>query len=128
MLTQDEIERARSLVAGGLDDIGDIKTLKKIADQAVTAIALADENERLKADLTALTDVKRVADNLLEMERINRMGDLAVENARLKAKLDAVCEVCDDALVQAGACEDDWSHGGASVASDILAIIDKDGE
>jgi hypothetical protein len=54
MLTQDEIERARSLVAGGLDDIGDIKTLKKIADQAVTAIDLAAENERLKAKLDAV--------------------------------------------------------------------------
>ena len=55
---------------------------------------LAAENDRLKQDFAALTDVKRIADNLVEMERINRMGDMADEIKRLKAKLNKIEERC----------------------------------
>ena len=80
------------------------------------------ENERLKADLSALTDVRRVADNLVEMERINRMGDLAAENKLLRAKLDAVRELAMEETY--GTANMSWSKA----MKNILGILDRDGD
>ena len=122
MLTKQEVERTRSLVVRELDDYGDIAGLRKLSDQAISAIDLDAENARLKADLTTLTDVKRVADNLVEMERINRMGDLAAENKLLRAKLDAVRELAMEETY--GTANMSWSKA----MKNILGILDRDGD
>ena len=88
---------------------------QKIKEVSMAYGKLQAENARLKADLSALTDVRRVADNLLEMERINRMGDLAAENKLLRAKLDAVRGRCKRTPMSA-------------VAIEVLEILDKDGD
>ena len=125
MLTREQIDRYRVYDCGGDGQDCDCPLLRKILDQARQAIDLAAENERLKADITALTDVRRVADNLVEMERIK----LQAENERLKAKLAEIKAECNKAMLV----KNPLKHAGCLLLfgdklNNILAIIDKDGE
>lgn len=95
-------------------------------DEAATVLKSANdimfaENERLKGDIARI-DIPRIVDNLLEMERINRMADLQAENERLKetvAKIKAWCE--------RDYFDDDESEGDEMKYSQgrILQIIDR---
>jgi hypothetical protein len=84
----------------------DSHDLVSVCNQALAAIDLAAENERLKQDLAALTDVKRIADNLAEMNKIKYGEDNDLfkririkameENNRLKQQLTSLTGVYDD--------------------------------
>ena len=155
MLTKQEVERTRSLVVRELDDYGDIAGLRKLSDQAAQAIDLDAKNERLKAELAeyaetfseqnkalsdnivanerlkadiAERDVCRIADNLVEMERINRMGDMADEIKRLKAKLDAVRELAGDIVWSTLGLPGYWANSIYIKSLKMLGIIDEDGD
>lgn len=105
MLTKQEVERTRSLVVRELDDYGDIAGLKKLSDQAISAITLATENARLKEELTEYASTFS--------EQNKALSDNIVANATLKAKLDAIKEIC--------------MHGDMTFVCKVLDII-KDGD
>ena len=54
MLTREEIYRNKVMIAGELSEIGNLKALRRICDQAESAIDLQAENERLKKELDDL--------------------------------------------------------------------------
>lgn len=91
----------------------DSPTSFEVCNQAIAAIDLAAENERLKAELVEYAETFS--------EQNNALSDHIIANARLKAKLDAV-----------SAAVEEWLEISEWVEYDklenILAIIDKDGE
>jgi len=120
MLTKQEVERTRSLVVRELDDYGDIAGLKKLSDQAIEAIDLAAENERLKAELAEYAATFS--------EQNNALSDNIIANATLTAKLDAVKAECLKPIMITS----DVFGGGVAAGHNILkqavlAII-KDGD
>jgi chromosome condensin MukBEF ATPase and DNA-binding subunit MukB len=119
MLTKEQIDHAWKLL---LNVVGALEPYKEILRQAQQAIDLAAENERLKQDLAALTDVKRIADNLAEMERIK----LKADNERLKAKLDAVRNQATEWIRATDGINQFTALYLNARAKDILAIIDKE--
>lgn len=75
MLTEQEVERTRSLVVRELDDYGDIAGLKKLSDQAISAITLATENARLKEELTEYAETfseqnKALSDHIIKLDAV----------------------------------------------------------
>ena len=112
--------------------------LQFVWDQATQAIGLAAENERLKQDLATLTDVKRIADNIAEMNGIKSGEDndlfkamrkeLMKENERLRSKLSEVVEYCESIYEPTDhqKYKQSFMDGHDEATLDILAIIGKE--
>jgi len=117
MLTKREVERTRSLVVHELDDYGDIAGLRKLSDQAIVAIDLDAENERLKAELAEYAETfseqnKALSDHIIKLDAVS-----AECNKHIPAnKIERLCLL------------DEYDIGQADLADNVLAIIDKDGE
>jgi predicted nuclease with TOPRIM domain len=138
MLTKQEVERTRSLVVRELDDYGDIAGLKKLSDQAMSAIDLAAENERLKAKAKHYVCIReRNRETIDDLK--GKLNASESENERLKAELAEYAETfseqnnaLSDHIIKLDAvrteCEE-WRQTGRPLSPmRLLAIIDKDGE